>query len=107
LKDLRRRRLYKSHAINGRYELSAKEDRELSLFETWNREHNGNWQLMDNTAHRNTISPENLTDNVGHWAEYPKNQKYGSRGYDLKSHSNKKLRQALKDSIDKELNYGT
>ena len=102
MKDLRRRRLYKSHAINGRYELSDKEDQSLSLCAVHNKA-NPNWKLVEWTAQRETVHPDKLTNDIGHWQEYPKNQNYGSRGYNLKSSRHKKIRQALKDSINKEL----
>ena len=101
VKDLRRRRLYRNHAINGRYELSYKEDPNLSLCAVHNKA-NPNCKLVEWTAQRETVHPDKLTNDIGHWQEYPKNQNYGSRGYNLKSSKHKKIRQALKSKMRRE-----
>lgn len=103
MKDLRRRRLYRNNAINGRYELSDKEDPDLSLCAVYNK-NNSTVRMVEWTAQKETIHPSKLTDDIGHWQEFPKNQNYGSRGYNLKSSKHKKMRQALKTAIDKEMN---
>ena len=102
LKDLRRRKLYRNHAINGRYELSDKEDSSLSFCAVYN-EHNPNVRMVEWTAQRETIHPDKLTNDVGHWQEYPKNRNYESRGYSLKLSKHKRLRKALKAYISKEI----
>lgn len=103
MKDLRRRRLYRNNVINGRYELSDKEDSNLSLCAVHNKA-NPNWKMVEWTAQRGTVHPDKLTNDIGHWQEYPKNQNYGSRGYNLKSSKHKKIRQALKVLLNKEVN---
>lgn len=102
LKDLRRRRLYRNCAINGRYELSDKEDASLSLCSVYN-EHNPNVRMVEFTAQRKTVHYSKIDDTIGHWSEFPKNQKYGRYGWNLKSAKHKKLRQAYKIKIRKEL----
>ena len=102
MKDLRRRRLYRNRSINGRYELSCKEDPDLSLCAVYNKA-NPNFKMVEWTAQRETVHPDKLTNDIGHWQEYPKNQNYGSRGYNLKSSRHKKIRHALKVSLTKEI----
>lgn len=80
VKDLRRRHLYRNNAINGRYELSYKEDPNLSLCAVHNKA-NPNWKLVEWTAQRETVHPDKLTNDIGHWQEYPKTKYYGSKGY--------------------------
>lgn len=101
LKDLRRRKLYRNHAINGRYELSNKEDPSLSMCAVYNA-HNPVVRMVEWTAQKETIHPDKLTNDIGHWQEYPKNKGYGSKGYFLKKDI-KKLRQLFKNKISKEL----
>ena len=98
MKDLRRRKLYRNRAINGRYEISDKEDD--SVTDRNNPCCFGLWEL---SGSRRTIARNKLTNDIGHWQEYPKNQKYGSSGYNLKSSRHKKIRQALKVSLTKEI----
>jgi hypothetical protein len=102
LKDARRRKLYKNCAINGRYELSDKEDSTLSVCAVYN-EHKPNVRMVEWIAQRKTIHPSKLHNGIGHWAEFPKNQKYGRYGWNLKSAKHKRLRQAYKIKMRKEL----
>jgi len=102
MKDLRRRKLYRNHAINGRYELSDKEDPELSLCAVYNK-HNPYVRMVEWTAQKETIHPSKLTNDIGHWQEFPKNQYYGRYGWNLKSTRHKKLRKALKNYINEEV----
>ena len=81
--------------------MSYKEDQSLSLCAVYNK-HNPYVRMAENTAQRETVHPDRLTNDIGHWQEYPKNQTYGSRGYNLKSSQHKRIRQALKASIVKE-----
>jgi len=77
IKDLKRRKLYVNHAINGRFEVND-ESAEVQSF------------LMDCKRHRNTLNPynhsnyERVKNGEGHWSQYPKNKYYGSNGYKLK-----------------------
>lgn len=96
LKDLRRRKLYRNHAINGRYELSDKEDSSISYGNVINYKGDMRWAEVQ-------IHPSKLTNDVGHWSEFPKNQNYAGYGYNLKSTRHKKLRKTLKANIVKEL----
>lgn len=96
MKDLRRRRLYKNHAINGRYELSDKEDSSISYGSVINYYGDMRWAEVQ-------IHPSKLTNDVGHWQEFPKNQKYGRYGWNLKAAKHKRLRQAYKIKMRKEL----
>lgn len=100
MKDLRRRKLYRNHAINGRYEISSKEDTSITYKSVWAEE---GINLVSHWG-KVKIHPDKLTNDIGHWQEYPKNQKYGSRGYDLKSSKHKKIRQALKSKMRREQN---
>ena len=97
LKDLRRRRLYRNHSINGRYEISSKEDKSVTYREVWDINLVSHWGYV-------TIHPSKISNEIGHWQEYPKNQNYGSRGYNLKSSKHKKIRQALKSEMRREQN---
>lgn len=96
MKDLRRRRLYKNHSINGRYELSDKEDASISYGNVTNYKGDMRWAEVQ-------IHPSKLTNDVGHWQEFPKNQKYGRYGWNLKAAKHKRLRQAYKIKMRKEL----
>lgn len=106
LKDLRRRKLYRNHAINGRYELSDKEDQSLSLCAVHNKA-NPNFKLVEWTAQRETVHPDKLTNDLGHWQEFPKNQYQGRYGWNLKSTKHKKLRKAFKAKIKEEVEDAT
>ena len=106
VKDLRRRKLYRNRAINGRYEISDKENPSLSMCAVYN-EHYPNVRLADCVAGRETIHPSKLTNDIGHWQEFPKNQYYGRYGWNLKSTKHKKLRKALKAGIKKETENAT
>lgn len=75
LKDLRRRKLYRNHAINGRYELNLdKEDDSVSII-------NSIPQYGDSRYSEITVNPDLLDNKIGHWSEYPKTKYYGSKGY--------------------------
>lgn len=99
LKDLRRRKLYRNRAINGRYEISDKEDD--SVIDRNNPCCFGLWEL---SGSKRVIARNKLDNTTGHWQEYPKNHKYGSSGYNLKSSKHKKIRQAFKSKMKKEQN---
>ena len=96
IQDLRRRRFYRNHAINGRFELSGKEDPSISYGSVINYKGDMRWAEVQ-------IHPSKLTDDVGHWQEFPKNQNYGSRGYNLKSSKHKKVRKALKIKVREDI----
>ena len=75
VKDLRRRRLYRNNAIEGRYELNLDtEDDSKSLVN--NRP---SWGVMHYS--KVTVAPEKLDNKTGHWQQYPKTKYYGSKGY--------------------------
>lgn len=76
LKDLRRRFLYRNNAINGRYEISDKEDD--SVTDVNNPYNAGWWEL---SGSRNVIAHHKLDNKTGHWQEYPKTRNFGSKGY--------------------------
>lgn len=99
MKDLRRRRLYRNHAINGRYEISSKEDDSITYKAVYAED---GINLVSHWGEI-MISPDKLTDDVGHWQEFPKNQKYGRYGWNLKAAKHKRLRQAYKIKMRKEL----
>ena len=104
MKDLRRRKLYRNHAINGRYELSDKEDHSLSRCAVFNEHHSSEiGRMSECLANTETIDPNKLTNDIGHWQEFPKNQYYGRYGWNLKSTRHKKLRKALKNYINEEV----
>ena len=87
--------MYRNHAINGRYELSDKEDSSISYGNVINYKGDMRWVEVQ-------IHPSKLTNDVGHWQEYPKTHNYGSKGYNRFRLTNKKIRQALKVKMRKE-----
>ena len=99
VKDLRRRKLYRNRAINGRYEISSKEDESVTYKSVYAKE---GINLVSHWG-KVMIHPDKLTDDVGHWQEYPKTHNYGSKGYNRFRITNKTLRQSLKAKIEKEL----
>lgn len=82
--------------------MSDKEDSSLSLCAVYN-EHNPYVRMAENTAQRETIHPDKLTNDIGHWQEYPKNQNYERRGYYLKLSKHKRLRKTIKAKMLKEI----
>ena len=76
LKDLRRRKLYRNHAINGRYEVSDKEDD--SVTDRNNPCCAGMWRL---SGSKKTIAHHKLNNTIGHWQQYPKPKNYMGEGY--------------------------
>ena len=76
VKDLRRRHLYRNNAINGRYEISDKEDDSVTDV---NNPYNAGWWMLSGS--RNVIAHHKLDNKTGHYQEYPKTKYYGSKGY--------------------------
>ena len=99
VKDLRRRFLYRNHAINGRYELDLnKEDDSVSELNT-NNYGESHWSKV-------TVNPKLLDNKTGHWQEYPKTRNHGEKGYYRKKGYKAKAfkERVLDELIEKEKN---